>query len=702
MKYLYFICCFILANIAFGQSTFHKYYGGSQEEYAYAFAETSDGGFIVAGRTFSFGSGGWEGYVLKLDDTGDTSWVRTYGNLQYDEIQDIYPSSDGGYIMTGHTWTTDWAGDIYLIKIDVNGNLQWDQTYGGATGFSDKGYSVRQTTDGGYVLCGTTESFGQGGDDLYVIKTNVNGSIQWTRTVGSSGTQEAGREIQQTIDGGYIITGYTDGNGSFLDVLLVKLDQNGNVSWSKTYGGNSYDFAYSVEQTTDNGYIIGATTNSFGAGDWDAYLIKTNSSGTIQWSKTYGLNGEDRLQAVRQSSDGGYILGGRSGTFGAGGLDATLIKTNSSGTLQWSKAYGGAAEDQTWYVSEYSNGGYVLCGYSLSFGAGSRDLFMIKTDANGLANCNEYSGNLQSTNPSSSSGNFGTYSSGGSINTVSVVKRYTNTINTVQCESSACPVQASFTILNSYFCENESLSFQNTSSGATSYNWFVNGNLFSMAIDPNNVIFNEGYNEILLVASDGICADSSIQQIVVDPISQSNDIYIQCDSFIWMNGLTYFNSNNTATFITSNTSGCDSIITLDLTIHQSSDTSFIVVANDSFLSASGNVYITSGNFTDTIDNQYGCDSIIHIDLQLLISGWKDIDDQSIVLFPNPSQDKIQFNNLDRLFDFISLEIIDMMGKIVFQSDKQLISYPVKTLSAGLYQVCIYTKTECHRIFFTKH
>lgn len=434
------------AGTLLSQETFMKFYGGSAEEYGYSFQQTPDGGFVVCGRTFSFGTGGWEAYVVKLDAVGDTLWTKTYGNILYDEIQDIDLTPDGGYIMTGHTVTNDWAGDLLLVKLDASGNIEWDQVYGGAIGLSDKGYSVRSTSDGGFVASGTTESYGQGGDDVYVVKTSSTGMVEWTRTIGTSGTIEAGREIQHTTDGGYIIAGYSDGSGtSFYDVFLVKLNSAGVVQWSNTYGGSSYDFAYTVQETTDNGFILGATTDSFGAGGWEAYLIKTDASGVLQWSKAYGLGGEDRVQAAQQTSDGGYILCGRSDSFGFGNYDATLLKTDASGNLQWSKAYGGGSEDQAWYVREHNNDGYVLCGYSYSFGAGSRELCVIRTDASGNTGCNEMSGSLTTTTPTTVTGTLGISGSGGVAASIPVAISETGTIVTVECaqadgctDSTAC------------------------------------------------------------------------------------------------------------------------------------------------------------------------------------------------------------------------------------------------------------------------
>ena len=616
MKYTFLFFSILLSLSSYSQGTFQKYYGGSAEEYGYSFKETPDGGFVVCGRTFSFGTGGWEGYVLKLNSDGDTLWTKSYGNTQYEEIQDIETTSDGGYIMTGHTWTTDWAGDVYLIKLDAVGNVVWDQTYGGTVGLSDKGYSVRQTTDGGYVISGTTETYGFGGDDVYVIKTSSVGSIEWTRTIGTAGTIEAGREIEQTSDGGYVVAGYTDGSGvSFYDVYLIKLNGAGVVQWSKTYGGSSYDFAYTVEETSDNGFILGATTNSFGAGNWDAYLIKTNSTGVLQWSKTYGMSGEDRVQAAKQTSDGGYILCGRSNSFGAGNFDATLHKTDAAGTLQWTKAYGGSLEDQAWYVSEYSTGGYALCGYSFSFGAGSRDISMIKTDATGSSGCNETSGTFSTTTPATVSGVLGSFSSGGIVNAVPTAYSATPTTITVQCETASCPVGANFTASNATICGGGIVTFSNSSSGAIAYQWILDGVAFSTATNTMNTFNTAGSFTMVLVATDGVCFDSTSVVIDVSAPSAGTVVQTACDTYTWIDGNTYVTSINTPTWTLTNAQGCDSIVTLNLIVNYSSAGTDTQTACDTYTWMDGNTYTTSVNTpTWTLTNAQGCDSIVTLNL----------------------------------------------------------------------------------------
>jgi hypothetical protein len=207
--------------------------------------------------------------------------------------------------------------------------------------------------------------------------------VKFAKTYGVTGSDYA-YSVQQTSDGGYIVAGGTASFGAgSVDFLLIKTDANGNIIWVKTYGGISYDNARSVQQTSDGGYIVAGLTSSFGAGNWDVWLIKTDANGNLQWAKTYGGTNYDYAYSVQQTSDGGYIMTGGTASFGAGNWDVWLIKTDANGNLQWAKTYGGTDDDYAYSVQQTSDGGYILAGVTSSFGAGGSDFFLIKTDANG-------------------------------------------------------------------------------------------------------------------------------------------------------------------------------------------------------------------------------------------------------------------------------------------------------------------------------
>jgi len=363
-------------------TSFAKTYRGTSTDRAFSVQQTSDGGYTVAGYTNSFGAGSWDIFLIKTDANGNVVWAKTYGGTDWDNAYSVQQTSDGGYIVAGETYSFG-AGyyDIFLIKTDANGNVQWAKTYGGT--YYDYASSVQQTSDGGYIVAGRTRSFGAGYDDIFLIKTDANGNVQWAKTYGGTYNDEA-YSVQQTSDGGYIVAGATASFGAGGDILLIKTDADGNIIWAKTYtyGETSYDIAYSVQQTSDGGYIVAGWTESFGA-DGNIFLIKTDASGNVQWAKTYGGTGYDRAYSVQQTSDGGYIVAGWTWSFGAGHYDIFLIKTDANGNVVWAKTYGGTDWDYAYSVQQTSDGGYIVAGYTESFGASYDDIFLIKTDADG-------------------------------------------------------------------------------------------------------------------------------------------------------------------------------------------------------------------------------------------------------------------------------------------------------------------------------
>jgi hypothetical protein len=372
----------LFTQYAHAQVRFAKTYGGTSYDSASSVQQTSDGGYIVAGMTTSFGAGNWDIFLIKTDANGNILWAKTYGGTYSEYASSVQQTSDGGYIVAGMTTSFGAGGrDILLIKTDANGDVQWAKTYGGTN--DDFAYSVQQTSDGGYIVAGTTNSFGAGVGDFFLIKTDASGDIIWAKTYGGTNTDLA-YSVQQTSDGGYIVTGLTRSFGAgWNDVFLIKTDENGDIQWAKTYGGTSSDAAYSVQQTSDGGYIVAGFTYSFGAGVGDFFLIKTDASGDIIWAKTYGGTNTDLAYSVQQTSDGGYIVAGFTLSFGAGGRDILLIKTDANGNIIWAKTYGGTNWDEGYSVQQTSDGGYILAVLTNSFGAGWYDILFIKTDASG-------------------------------------------------------------------------------------------------------------------------------------------------------------------------------------------------------------------------------------------------------------------------------------------------------------------------------
>jgi len=411
-------------------SYFCKAIGGPASEWGASLIQTSDGGYATASKTESFGTGGVDVYVVKLDAKGNLQWTKTIGGEEHDEGFSLIQTSDGGYVIAGHTYSFG-AGDmdVYVVKLDAKGNLQWTKTIGGKS--EDFGYSLIQTADGGHAIAGYTYSFGAGKSDVYVIKLDANGNLQWTKTIGGK-KRDVGRSLIQTSDGGYAIAGYTYSFGAGeADVYVIKLDANGNLQWTKTIGGEMEDEGYPIIQTSDGGYAIAGYIKSFGAGEADVYVIKLDANGNLQWTKTIGGGDTDWGNSLIQTADGGYVIAGYTKSFGAGEWDVYVVKLDAKGNLQWTKTIGGGGSDYGFSLIQTSDGGYAIAGYTYSFGAGDYgDVYLVKLDKNGNACCavSQTShvgsgGKLGSPTPSIGSGGnltspIPTTSSGGTLTTL--------------------------------------------------------------------------------------------------------------------------------------------------------------------------------------------------------------------------------------------------------------------------------------------
>jgi arginine repressor len=361
-----------------------KIYGGQSAEYAEGVQQTSDGGYIFAGN-ISYGDGKANVYLVKTDASGNELWSKTFRERNANYGKSIKQISDGGYIIAGYTGSDLNGGsyfDVYLVKTDSNGNMLWSRTFGGTN--NEFGLSVQQTSDGGYIIVGSSGQFVSPGGDVYVIKTDSNGYMLWSKTLGGT-NHDAAYSVQQTSDGGYIIAGWTLTSGwSGLNAYLVKTDPNGDMLWSKTFVGTSQAAANSVQQTSDGGYIIaGYTYSTSGTDEGDAYLVKTDKNGDMLWSKTFGGAGWDSARAVLQTPDAGYIIVGYTSSFGVPGGDVYLVKTDSNGNMLWSKISGIVRNYPfSGDIQQTSDGGYIIAG-STSSETNWQDAYLIKTDSNG-------------------------------------------------------------------------------------------------------------------------------------------------------------------------------------------------------------------------------------------------------------------------------------------------------------------------------
>jgi hypothetical protein len=375
-----------LGTNSFAQTTFQATYGGQQNHNT--ITQTTDGGYFIAGTSDSMQLGMNKMYLIKTDVGGDTLWAKQYWGNNGENAFTGKQTADGGYVVTGSTGSYG-AGltDAMSMKVDGNGDLQWAKSYGGSD--FDYLYDIHENSDATLMMTGYTESTGAGDRDYLLIKTAANGDTLWTKTYGGSDSDWAW-DIDQTTTGGYVIGGKSESFSSSAgdaDLFVVNTDANGNVQWAKSYGGASPEIAYTVKQTSDGGYIIAGSTESFGTGQSDILVVKTDANGTTLWAKAYGGSGYDEGRDIVQTSDGGYAI---TGIFRTSGEHICLIKTDAQGTISWNTAFQSNVTNESYSLIQTNDGGYAISGYTGTPSTGI--IYAIKTDASGNSNaggCNQ-------------------------------------------------------------------------------------------------------------------------------------------------------------------------------------------------------------------------------------------------------------------------------------------------------------------------
>ncbi|QSB26135.1 T9SS type A sorting domain-containing protein [Flavobacterium sp. CLA17] len=377
--------------------------GGPQFEEGRCIQQTNDGGYIVAGYSHSsIGNRNEEAYIVKLNASGTIEWEKKYGGTGNDFARSIQQTADGGYMIAGSTTSNDGdvsgnhgGADYWIVKLDAAGTIAWQKTYGGTS--YDKAESIRQTSDGGYIMVGYAYSnngdvSGNHGEaDIWIVKIDATGTIVWQKSLGGT-RDDFAEKIIQTADGGYIMAGGTtsnngdvSGNHSLgLDFWIVKLDGTGTITWKKCLGGTDEDFPTSIQQTTDGGYILTGNTGSTN-GDVvgnhdiidniktnDAWVVKLNATGTIQWQKCLGGTASEDPSSIQQTSDGGYIVAGDTNSNDGdvsgkhGNTDVWIVKLDVTGNIQWQKCLGGSSHETVYSNQQTSDGGYIMTGITNS------------------------------------------------------------------------------------------------------------------------------------------------------------------------------------------------------------------------------------------------------------------------------------------------------------------------------------------------
>jgi len=414
-----------VSNAVFASTPINKLLGGAGSETLYSMQQTADGGYIMAGTSSSSNTGTLSGitnhgltdaWIIKLNGSGKLQWQKLLGGSGYDVPKSIQQTKDGGYAIAGTSYssntgtltgvTTNGSQDVWIIKLDGSGNLQWQKLFGGSQ--PDIGTSIRQTIDGGYIVSAETASSNSGtltglfpngnGGDAWIFKLDATGNLQWQKLFGGSLENHANM-IQQSSDGGYIIAGYTYSSNTgtlagvtsngLSDYWIMKIDGSGNIQWQKLLGGSDEDHAYSIRQTSDGGYIIAGSSASSNTGTLtglnsnglnDYWIVKLNTSGTLQWQKLLGGSEDDIANCIYETTDGGYIIAGNTYSSNTGTLtnvtsngsfDYWIMKMDVSGGLQWQRLLGGSAADNAQFIQQTSDGAYIVGGTSSSANTGT-------------------------------------------------------------------------------------------------------------------------------------------------------------------------------------------------------------------------------------------------------------------------------------------------------------------------------------------
>jgi hypothetical protein len=402
-------------------NTWQKCLGGSDNDRASSLIHTSDGGYAVTGYSYSTDGdvsgnhGNGDFWVVKLNASGEIDWQKCLGGSSHEYSTSIIQSLDGGYAIAGYSQSNDGdvsgnhgGADSWIVKLDASGDITWQRCLGGS-GWDTAG-AIIQTFDGGYAVAGTSGSNdgdvsgNHGSNDIWIVKLDANGGIDWQKCLGGTGTDRAG-VIIQTFDGGYAVAGISrsndgdvSGNHGGTDSWLVKLDASGNIQGQRCLGGSSFEYVYSAIQTSDGGYAVASTSHS---NDGDVsetcggacWVVKLNANMGIVWQKCLGtsVSSEEGYLSIIQTSDDGYAVAGSSrDVLGNHSLtDTWIVKLNASGGIDWEKFFGGSGFDVANSIIQTSDGGYVMAAHStsndgdVSGNHGENDYWMLKLDQDG-------------------------------------------------------------------------------------------------------------------------------------------------------------------------------------------------------------------------------------------------------------------------------------------------------------------------------
>ncbi|PCI94750.1 MAG: hypothetical protein COB15_13335 [Flavobacteriales bacterium] len=604
--------------------TFQKVYGGSGNERAHSIQQTLDGGYIVVGETTSFGAGGIDIFVMKINPVGAQQWSKTYGGTgnEFGHSIIIKETSDLGFIVSGHTESFG-AGslyDSYLLKLDNLGNIQWEKRITGSS--YDSFRDVIELSNGDFVLTGSAASFSVGNMDAHLVKISSTGNLIWINNIGTV-MREHSQSLLELPGGNYIVSGNTNITDT-RNAFLIKVDVNGNVIWSKEYGWNGRleDFSQTKLLNDNNLLSIGW---SISGGDINVLAVKTDTLGNLIWSKVFSGISNDYGVNVVEKTNGELMIVGLSNSFGSGN-EIIQITTDATGNVLTSKYYGGLSNDAVDYwgypIDINSNDELIIAGGTTSFGSVGEDVYIVKANYCGDSFCNEQNVAFNVSSLNIPVQNFtSTNISGGSlVNTNTIVNSIAFT-EVYLCIDSiySCDLTSNFSADS--LCSGDTTSFTDLSidnnSNIINWQWyFGDGDSIVGVQNPSHLYTSTGtFNVTLAVTNDSNCVDSITIPIDINPVYNLNitDSICQGDSIL-LEG-SFQNLAGIYTDSLQSVFGCDSIITTALTINPifSSIQNQTICQGDSVLFG-GTFYNNTGIYTDSLQIILGCDSLEILDL----------------------------------------------------------------------------------------
>jgi hypothetical protein len=379
---LSFSCTKITTEFSSNVPSFQKLYGVDYEdEETVTIIEAYGGGYLAAGINEAVGDSASDICLMHLTPEGNLIENYIYGGFYYEDVHSIIKTSDGCYVLAGRSMSFSHTGsDVLVMKLSADLNVLWTKIFVG--GSQDRALCIKELSDGNLIVAGATASYGAGSTELYLLKLSGSGGFLWARTFGGSGFDLA-HSLALTDDGGFIITGWVSSSSNTQDIAVLKVSGEGSITWQKAYGGPGNELSFWIEPSGSNRFVISGSTDSYGSGATDALLLNINGNGNINWCRVYGGGLRDEARSVKRAFDGGYVIAGYTFSSGAGDGDVFFIKLNSQGFLQSANTYGESLFDIAYSIIASSDGGYLMPGSTVLPAYGKTDVRIIKTSGIG-------------------------------------------------------------------------------------------------------------------------------------------------------------------------------------------------------------------------------------------------------------------------------------------------------------------------------